>query len=187
MVNGLAILELGADPDAALDSHWRTVMADTRHDDAAFFHKLETDMRPVVTEWLMRQLEGPLDDPHLAMRVATAARALAKRRVLLDTARIKAARLKLPLGRGGFSDYRTTLDRLVTVVESVARGDKCLCPIGFSTVQSHGQLDTLSETVDRKTCTTAWLTRCRVCGRRWRIEESTGYHVPTYDVTELKE
>src|SRR5581483_761007 len=174
-VQGLTIVELGADPLAALDSQWKTVLDDDSHDDPEFFDKLVHDKRPVVTEWLLRQVETPLDTEYFAFVVANAASALAKRRVPVDVARVKAAQAKMPPIGGGLRDYRHTVERLLRVQESLARGETCDCSVGFRRPQDHGQLEAVGENVHR----------CRACRRRWRIIEDASFHFPTYEISEL--
>lgn len=185
LVEGLAIVELGADPHASLDSQWRAAISDDRHDDAAFFERLVTDARPTVTEWLTRQLEPEPDEPSMPFRVASAARALAKRAQPVDLARVKRARERLPARSGGFRDYRGAVDHLIRVLEAIERGERCACSAGFLRPADHGSLE--EQSADRREGSTIFVYACAICRRRWRVIEDTSFHFPTFEVQEIRE
>jgi hypothetical protein len=169
--SGLAVLELGADPLASLDQQWRDALAHDRDDHPAFFERLVKDRRPQVTEWLLRQLEGNLEDEHLGFRIDTATRSLAGRRELLDLDRLERARRALE----GRPTLAALVERLERIVRGITRGERCLCSAGFDTPREHGQLEAVE----------AHVSRCRACGRRWRIIEDSSYQLRTYEITEL--
>ncbi|MEM2136207.1 MAG: hypothetical protein QXS27_03625 [Candidatus Jordarchaeaceae archaeon] len=113
---------------------------------------------------------------------------------------IRRIREKLP-ERRGLSDYRSTVDRAIEILENIRRGAKCRCELyefqsGFSAryipreEQSEGFISIVREVVHRDEYFTEYFCRCNMCGRRWRVIDEIGYHYPLYsweEVTDKRE
>jgi hypothetical protein len=158
---GLYLVEAPVDPRAALASEWRAIQSQHGAGKTAFWARLESDARPEVTDWLLRQLEPPYRDEPIVLDVLDAVRCLARRRQPVDVERLLRARASLPARRGfpGLADYREEVDWLVEVARAVERGERCFCKLAFPTPRHHGALEREGS-----------LHRCTVCGKRWRIE-----------------
>ena len=162
------LLTLGEDVTTQLDAEY-AVLAEKPDSRLALVERLERDPSAGATEWLVRVLERGAASDETAQEVVAAARCLARRRQLVDLERVKAARALLPerAGVAGLADYRSLLDWLALVLERARAGDRCTCNLSFPSALDHGSLEVTGREPSTKSVVT--LSRCTVCGRRWRI------------------
>ncbi len=156
----IVLLEFPDDPLVTLEEEWRAVEA--RGGAGELWRRLERDPRPEVGEWLLRKVEEGSASAETDPRVVAALEALARRRVLVDLARLRAARRGLPRRKAVETALRWTL----AVLDGVARGLSCNCALPFESVLAHGDLvrDGAGSFQPDGTEVGPW--RCRACGRR---------------------